>query len=202
MNKKIISIVGAVVVLIVIVVAYVFLTTVDITVRLVNISSATVRYNGFTLASSETGEDLHFRAPKSSSFEIDFVGKETYESAKRSVSIKDKPETKTISAYYSKRELQKRASAETSAIKEAINKYNPAIQSHYAINAITLYRYGEWGSATLTWSGDDDNENGDNLRIVLGKTNQGWSVVNKPDILLFKDYYPTVPLDILREVNK
>ncbi len=177
-----------------------FLNSVPVKITVPHTSSITAKQGDHTIAETKTSQTLSFRAPKFSHIIISFTGTGIYESSSRAITVEDKSVTKTLQPYYSANELKKLATENSQQITDTILTYNPNIKNLYSIRDITLYHYGEWASAQLSWIGSY-GDNSDSLHVVLSKKGDKWSIIYQPNILLFKDYYSEVPLDILERVN-
>lgn len=95
-------------------------------------------------------------------------------------------------------ELQKQMATELPIIENTIKNKYPIQMQKYEIKEPKLHKKGNWFSAKLK---NIEGNNSDDLLIVLEKSNNSWSVITIPDISLSKDVYPSIPSEILEEIN-
>lgn len=108
----------------------------------------------------------------------------------------------TLQASLSSATLSVMLSNEFANLKRVLITAYPQLSKGYKINLGKLYRTGEWYATTLPVIPDDPREDGDIYRVVMKKENDTWKVVKTPALVLTASEYPTVPPDILQEVNK
>lgn len=86
-------------------------------------------------------------------------------------------------------------------ILTALTSSYPQISSDYTINKGKLYGDGSWYGTTLNYRGED-TMNRDTLRVLMQFQDGKWVVrTTPPEILLSKQKYPDVPVEILRSIN-
>lgn len=93
-------------------------------------------------------------------------------------------------------------SNESAILRKVLTDTYPQLSTGYKIGLGKLYRTGEWYATTLTVIPEDPREDGDIYRVVMKKENNVWKPVKTPALVLTTSEYPTVPLEILQEVNK
>lgn len=178
----------------------VYLQLIDVTVKLSHVRSATITYNGITIARADSSKPVQFKAPRNATIVVSYVGDDTFESSSHTIKTTTKPLVVSFTPYYTNEELRKHVQQEFSTISGAISRYNETTPHLYTVRDIKLYHYADWASAKLTWNGDE-TDSSDTLRVVLRRNGSSWNVVNKPNILLFRGYYTGVPIDVLRDTN-
>jgi hypothetical protein len=131
---------------------------------------------------------------------ITYKGGQGYESGEIPFDMSKGDRKINIIPYYSNDKLESLLSSEQQGILQALTDKYPSI-GLYTIQPGRLYHYGEWYGTRLTYRGED-LFNSDELRIVLRKEDGAWKVVtDPPNITLSKFLYPSIPVDILRDVN-
>lgn len=146
---------------------------------------------------TKTGQTLKL---KKSNYLIKYTGSTGYKSLYQSFALTDSKKTITIKPEYTDKKLDMLLDSELNTIKASlISKYPKS--NHYKIERGQLYQKGDWYSTVLDYIGDD-SFNSDNLRVVLHKNNDTWSVVtDPPSITLSEIAYPSIPKNILDDIN-
>lgn len=178
-----------------------YVSSVDVDVLVENSKEVSIQLSGNTIARSGGTKPMRVRVPMNTNIEVLYVGSGDYESSKRTVSVETTSQNIRIKPYFSDRKLSTMLQEQQPKITSAIVAYNPEVVGRYSIQEVTLHHYGEWASARLRWAGDLYNENNDSLWVVLQRKNNNWAVMGKPNIVLFKDTYSSVPEDILHKIN-
>ena len=136
---------------------------------------------------------------------VTFEGND-YETQSVGIDIKDKDGVVNITPKYSQEKLSGLLSSESSAIQAAIQNTLPTVRSGFTVETGKLYRLGEWYGTkihAIQTSQQEEFDYIDNYRIVLKKTNGTWKVMTlPPEILLSSKKYPSIPRDVLVDVNK
>lgn len=105
-----------------------------------------------------------------------------------------------INPNYSVGYLQELLKTESVIIKEIITNTYPELMKNYEILNMNLYNKGEWFGAIIRKK-INPRDITDNYRIIMTKTDGKWKIINYPEILLIKDNYKNVPLNIINSVN-
>ncbi len=90
----------------------------------------------------------------------------------------------------------------SSLLKTEKNSINTVVSSllgeNYKISYEALYDRGEWYAAVLT---PNDQINLDEQRIVLQKKQDTWQIAAKPAIVFYIGDFPSIPQNVIRDVN-
>jgi hypothetical protein len=143
-----------------------------------------------------SGDSINIR--KDTLYKLIYQGKGEYSDGEILIGNKSKI---TIQPYYSTQKLDELLTDSViEAIHEKINQEYTDILDEYSIQKGKLYHYGDWYSTTLTYK-QDYNEVSDTLTVIVKKTPQGWNIAADPNITFDKLNNPTIPVDILDEIN-
>jgi hypothetical protein len=116
-------------------------------------------------------------------------------------SVDSSPLTVTIHPGFSLSYLNQQLTLEQTAIGQAITSNLGQKLTGFKVNAGRLYKDGDWYTTTLIQTPAHPTENGDVYRMVMQKNNGQWKVIAPPAIVLSKQTYPMIPIDILRDIN-
>lgn len=142
------------------------------------------------------------RLKKNQDYFVSYKGSSGFADGKVEFKVTPDKTKVSINPYYSESKLKDLLANEQSQIQQALKEKYPGTIGQYQIQAGKLYRWGEWYGTTLKYTGPDQL-NADTLRVVLKKENNTWKIAtDPPDITLSKNVYPSVPEDILRDINK
>lgn len=89
--------------------------------------------------------------------------------------------------------------SESSIIMDSIKNAFPLYTTkRNSIKEIDVHGQGEWASAIITTNTFYE----DYFHVVLHKDDKKWTVVTEPKIILSSEEYPSIPKNILEEVNR
>ncbi len=133
-------------------------------------------------------------------YQLKFSGDTGYASDYKTVNLEDKPVFISLDPDYSKQKLDSLLDNEVGSIQSTLmNKYRG--MTDYNIQRGKLYKKGQWYATTLQYHGSDVF-NYDTLRLVMEKKGDTWQLVtNPPSIILTKQDFPYIPLEVLNDVN-
>lgn len=190
--------------LVVLIVGYIFvsnyLNSTELTITGKNLSSYEVTVEGTIVHTSSSGNTTTARIPKHTSVSIAYKSTGKYADGTKEIAIKDKPETITITPYFSEDYLMSLLDGDKAAINDAIFSYKSNIKQLYSLENHRLYHFGDWASVKLGWRGDYKS-NSDDLKVILEKHNDTWVVISQPSLLFYYKNYPDIPIDILESIN-
>jgi hypothetical protein len=142
---------------------------------------------------------------KKGDYAVVFSGQE-YADKEVSVKLSDSPENITIEPSYTTEKLAKILTTEKDSIHNAIKNKYPQTRNEYTIDQGKLYELGTWYGTKIhiKQTAEQERENYvDTYRIVLKKSGGNWEVVTvPPEIVLSSKKYPSIPKDILIDINK
>lgn len=118
----------------------------------------------------------------------------------RTLIVQDAPITQTVPISLPDKTLQTLLGAELPAITKIIAQKYPTLSSLYDIKD-HLYDRGQWYGAVLTYKGTD-TDNRDTLRLVAHKEAGQWQLVASPRLIVSSVEFPSIPKDILDDLNK
>lgn len=144
-----------------------------------------------------SGDKIYIQ--KDRRYQIEYIGSDGYKSG--NIDIDNSKNEVVVKPYYSDKKLDSMLdTAKIKSIHSAIKKYYPNVEKNYTIQKGKLHHYGEWYTATLVYKKAYSFDS-DILRIILKETPTGWEVAGTPNITLDRFTNPTIPVDILRQVN-
>jgi len=113
--------------------------------------------------------------------------------------------TKVIDIGYTQAYLDSLLAIESASITNEITDAYPKITGLYTVQPGRLFHRGEWfGTTLVSKQTDPEANNNDTLRIILEKnaSTQEWTIVtNPPGVVIGGPSYPTVPIEIIKQVN-
>lgn len=204
-NKKFIALVLGLVSLVV--VTFVYVSYINskqtIVIKYKNISKVTLTETndeqklGQKTVINKSGEKLNI---SKGTYLLNYTGTEGYASDSQVVYLQDNPMKISLDPDFSDEKLSTLLNEQLETIKSVLNeKYKNMTQ--YVVAKGMLYKKGEWYGTTLQYNGSDEF-NYDSLRLVMNKRDGTWVVItDPPSISLSAQSYPTVPIDVLRDVN-
>lgn len=204
-NKKFVALVIGLVSLIVIVVVYVSYinSKQTIVVSYKNISGVTLTQTddeqklGQKTVISKSGEKLNI---SKGTYLLNYTGRESYASDSQVVYLQNNPVSVSLDPDFSDKKLSTLLDEQFETIKSVLNEKYTNI-NQYVVAKGKLYKKGEWYGTTLQYNGNDEF-NYDSLRLVMNKKDDKWTLVtDPPSISLSSQSYPTIPIDVLRDVN-
>ena len=86
-------------------------------------------------------------------------------------------------------------------IQSAILAKYPTTKKYFSIGDCNLRDKATWCTVILNFTGSREDLDGDDLRILLHNTDNGWQLATKPDIILTTANYSNVPEAILSWAN-
>lgn len=138
--------------------------------------------------------------PKKNYF-INYTPEKGYEDKNISLALFDNKKNISIDPDFSAEKLELARKKEFSFIKQSLAQKYPDIENLYSIQTGKLYKKGQWYATTLQYIGED-YVNADSLRLVMKKKGGKWELITTPpSITLSKYNYPSIPLDILDDIN-
>lgn len=118
-----------------------------------------------------------------------------------SLALFDEKKSVIIDPDFTDNRLEEIRKVEFNNIKNSLIKSYPNIEKLYNIQPGKLYKKGEWYGTTLQYIGGDFT-NADTLRLITNKKLGKWILITKPpSITLDRFLYPSIPIDILDDVN-
>lgn len=87
-------------------------------------------------------------------------------------------------------------------IDAALAAKYPQIPKEYTSSNGQLFAKGDWFAEMITKQASETDDERDIYKVILHKENDQWSVVGKPEIVFYKGDYSSVPVDVLREINR
>ncbi len=205
-NKKIVIIIGILVLIIVITLytAGYINSQQYITVKYKNISKVTIqKFKQGTKGAQDKivipKSGLKIKVPKGN-YLLKYTGNAGYASDYENINIGDKSVSISFDPDYSEEKLINMLDQDFENIKIVLNtKYQN--MRDYSIEKGKLYKKGKWYSTTLQYNGND-MFNYDTLRLVMVKEEGSWKLVtNPPSIIISHQAYPSIPMDILKDLN-
>jgi len=122
-----------------------------------------------------------------------------YAEISQQIRIGDTPATIPITLKYSSSKLSALLEIEYPKVLAALKEKYPSQMQLYNVEMAKLYENGEWCGIILT---PKNNAAYDVLRAVLKKQNNAWRVVtDPPEIILSKPVYPSIPTDLLSDID-
>ena len=125
-----------------------------------------------------------------------------YENVPTNFTVKDVDMTIPIEPSFSSVYQDEVLSIEQPAITAAIKAAYPTATRTMDIARGNIYRNGEWYATTLSEAiVAGVSQYGDLYRTVLKKEDGKWVIKAKPALVLSASDHPTIPRDILRDIN-
>lgn len=124
-----------------------------------------------------------------------------YEAAMTCFAVYKKDMTFTFNPNYSKKHLSELLVSEKNVISDVISKKYPTIIGDFTVCGGELYRGGDIYGTALIRKTAFPRDNADIYRILLEKIDNKWSVVKNPEIVLDKNTYSDIPVDILIAID-
>jgi hypothetical protein len=118
------------------------------------------------------------------------------------VEKKSAPQNLNLSVTYSRQKLDQLLPLESAALRSAILRHYPSLPNRYSIDGLRLYGLGEWASALLKPNHKVSSDQADIYRVVLSRTTSWIVVTSPPEIIISSKKYPTIPKDVLSNLNK
>lgn len=171
-----------------------------VTVNFTNVKEVTlVKYRTLEKVSTIEKSGDTIRIDKSVRYKLSYIGNDGY--ATGSVEIESGKTKVDIKPYYSDEKLSTMLDATTlNDIRSVITTAYPKAIKNYTIEKGKLHHFGEWYTTSLVYKKGYSFDS-DTLRVVLQKVSGEWRIVATPNITLDRFTNPTVPVDILREIN-
>lgn len=121
------------------------------------------------------------------------------------VSLGETPETVEIYPEFTDRKLRELLRQEETAITRQIHQTIPETRNTYAISGGKLYLMGQWYGAKIHVKQTAEQARlgyVDTFRVILHKDTGSWKVVtNPPELVLSHVSYPSIPRNILVDIN-
>ncbi len=103
---------------------------------------------------------------------------------------------------YSTKYLVELLKAEQVAARSTIAAQFSNQMSQYKFINDTLYKKGQWYGVVLKNRAYTNDNTLPSYRVVLRKQNDSWDAVTTPSIHLSAQKYPSIPIDILTDINQ
>jgi len=143
---------------------------------------------------------------KKGDYVIATSGNKDYASQDVTLSLNNTKQTITIDPEYTVAKLGTLLKQQRAALQQAIVTALPAAIHNYTVGEGHLYQHGDWYGTTLQpkLSAEQLRVNYvDIYRLVAHKEKSGWKIITlPPELSLSRIKYPTIPRDILVDVNK
>lgn len=152
-----------------------------------------------TLVQDLSKSGASIRLKRTHTYLVTAKGDDGYEDSSRGFVLGDKPFTINLNPYYSPQKLGSLLNQERPDILRALKEKYPKIKL-YTVDSGKLYHWGDWYGTILRYKGAY-SQSSDSLRVVLAKEGGVWKIKTSPYITLSKYSYPSIPVDILRDVN-
>ncbi len=111
--------------------------------------------------------------------------------------VVDKDISITIHPGFTRERLDQLLPGEERAIKTAIEQQFPMAIRSYPVQVVWLFERGETAGVVM---GSEDGS-GDVYRAVLKKKGNAWAPVRTPELVLYREDYKDVPLNVLTTIN-
>lgn len=133
-------------------------------------------------------------------------GNEDYIKRVINFTLDDKPETITINPEYSETKLSALLKTDKDVLKKLISTSYPRIINSYDVSDGKLYQNGDWYTTILYPKQTEEQKRlgyVDVYRLVAHKKSGVWKIITDPPELIVNIHnYPTIPRDILVDLNK
>ncbi len=120
-----------------------------------------------------------------------------YESQNSSVNIQKDTEITTPPLKFTKARLDQLLQKDRVAIAESLQAITSSGDG-YILSDEKLYLQGDWYAAKLV---PGDSTKYDVLRVVAHKENGKWTAATPSRLVFYKNHYPKIPVDVLRDIN-
>jgi hypothetical protein len=119
------------------------------------------------------------------------------------ITVDDESSTFIINPPYSQRYLASLINQEKVAILATLRNDLSEELQNYSVATGYMYEKGEWYGTVLSRITEDPRDVRDNYRILLNKNDQNvWQLAAGPAIILTAREYPSIPLNILKDINR
>jgi len=144
-----------------------------------------------------TGDNVYIN--KEWRYQLKYTGSDGYASGY--IDVDNGKSEVVIKPHYSNKKLESILDTDKVAlIHSVIKKSYPGVDKNYTVQKGQLHHYGEWYSTSFVYKKGYDF-NSDALYIVLKEVDGRWQIATKPSITIDRFTNPTIPVDILRQVN-
>jgi hypothetical protein len=144
-----------------------------------------------------TGDSVYIN--KDWRYQLKYTGSDGYASGY--IDVDNSKDEVVIKPHYSDKKLESMLDTEKVAlIHLVIKKSYPDVDKNYVVQKGQLHHYGEWYTTSFVYK-KGYNFNSDTLYVVLKEVNGRWQTATIPSITLDRFTNPTIPVDILRQVN-
>jgi len=109
--------------------------------------------------------------------------------------------THTIDFDYSKDTLAELLSPQQTTLNTMISATYKPLSDQYVLKDGELFAKGEWYAATLTTKVAAADQ-GDVYRVILHKEADEWKIAAYPQIVISKQAFPNIPVDIIEQANR
>lgn len=114
--------------------------------------------------------------------------------------VNNEPLTVVVDPGFSRSYLQAELEKQLPDIRKAlVASSTESIQ--YTFDQPTLYKNADWFGALLVHRNLNPRDEPDYYRVVAQKSNGKWKIIGTPELVLTKDHFEKVPVDILSAVN-
>jgi hypothetical protein len=156
-------------------------------------------HEGSALPVKNLAEELSSVRLKKGNYYIKSEATKEYESTIIPIQLADKPISITVNPDFTAQKLDGLLGAEKASIDSVLTQTYPSVHSYYSIQNGKLYRHGEWYATKFI---PNNPAILDTLRVILKKDKNTWVVSTKPpEIVIGIPNYPSIPADIIRDVN-
>lgn len=107
----------------------------------------------------------------------------------------------TIQPEFSEAKNKEIAASIRGKIRTVILASYPTTEKYFKIQDCVLRDRAKWCVARLTFTGNKDTLNADNLIVLLESDGTNWTLKTKPDIILTTANYPDLPASVLSWAN-
>ena len=102
---------------------------------------------------------------------------------------------------YSADYLEQQYRGQADSVQNALVQAFPSQMRQFTIVKATLFKKGEWAGGVIT-PRNLDSQNPERIyRFVAQRTGDNWKIINKPQPILTKFTFSTVPVDVLKNIN-
>lgn len=102
---------------------------------------------------------------------------------------------------YSANYLEQQYRGQADSVQNALVQAFPSQMRQFTIVKATLFKKGEWAGGVIT-PRNLDSQNPERIyRFVAQRTGDNWKIINKPQPILTKFTFSTVPVDVLKNIN-
>jgi hypothetical protein len=196
-----ISLLAGLTLIIGIVVYYLSFRTVTVTLKSPDMTGVIYRYDDKD-KSSEVAKINASQSIKLQEGHYGYSANNTkYDNAPTLFTVGKNESTVTIDPSYSRQYLSTLLETELVSINTVITNTYGSLLTNYDVQAGSLYKKGEWYGAAIAEHITPDGNYGDVYRVVLHKIDSEWKIEAKPSLVLTKHDNPTIPKDIIGDIN-